>query len=145
MVQSAIGANEITLDCQPECRYTKAKGLTIMEMRELIEDQLISPDRLAEHLKTTKREIGKTLGISPESLSRRQRIASVSVQMSLRHLIEILNTVVPAVGNSLMAYAWYRSEPIGGFGGRTPEEIVKDGETDALKSHILRRLEGGYA
>ena len=116
-----------------------------MQMRELIDDRLISPDRLAQHLKTTKREIGETLGISPESLSRRQRIASVSVQTSLRHLIEILNTVAPAVGNSLMAYAWYRSEPIRGFGGRTPEEIVKDGETDALKSHILRRLEGGYA
>ena len=44
-----------------------------------------------------------------------------------------------------MAYAWYRSEPIVGFGGRTPEEIVKDGENEALKSHILRSLEGGYA
>ncbi|WP_170498835.1 hypothetical protein [Ruegeria atlantica] len=116
-----------------------------MEMRDLVEDRLISPDRLARHLKTTKREIGETLGIAPESLSRRQRIASVSVQTSLRHLVEILNAVAPAVGNSLMAYAWYRSEPIVGFGGRTPEEIVKDGENEALKSHILRRLEGGYA
>lgn len=116
-----------------------------MEMRNLIEDRLISPDRLAHHLRTTKREIGETLGIAPESLSRRQRIASVSVQTSLRHLVEILNTVSPAVGSSLMAYAWYRSEPITGFGGRTPEEIVKDGENDALRAHILRRLEGGYA
>ena len=45
-----------------------------MEMRNLVEDRLISPDRLARHLKTTKREIGETLGIAPESLSRRQRI-----------------------------------------------------------------------
>ena len=38
-----------------------------MEMRDLVEDRLISPDRLARHLKTTKREIGETLGIAPES------------------------------------------------------------------------------
>jgi len=116
-----------------------------MDMQKLVEDSLISPDLLARHLRTTKREIGETLGIAPESLSRKQRIASISVQTSLRHLIEILNAVSPAVGNSLMAYAWYRSEPVTGFGGRTPEEIVKDGENDALKAHILRRLEGGYA
>lgn len=116
-----------------------------MEMRELVDDNLISPERLARQLKTTKKEIGETLGIAPESLSRRQRIASMSVQTSLRHLVEILNAVTPAVGNSVMGYAWYRSEPIAGFGGRTPEEIVKSGEIDALKAHILRRLEGGYA
>ena len=116
-----------------------------MELRDLVEDQLISLGRLARYLKTTKREIGETLGIAPESLSRKQRITSVSVQKSLRHLVEILNAVAPVVGGSLMAYAWYRSEPILGFGGRTPEEIVKDGETAALKSHVLRRLEGGYA
>ena len=116
-----------------------------MSLAELTEGSLISPDKLANELRTTKREIGQTIGIPPESLSRKARIASVATQTSLRHLIEILNAVKPAVGNLVMAYAWFRSEPIVGFGGRTPEQIVKDGEFEALRAHVKRRLEGGYA
>lgn len=108
-------------------------------------DAKISPDKLAVELRTTKREIGQTIGISEESLSRKARIASPATQTSLRHLVEILNAVKPAVGNLVMAFAWFRSEPIVGFGGRTPEEIVKDGEFEALRAHIARGLEGGYA
>ncbi|MGB3723389.1 MAG: hypothetical protein WA979_11310 [Pacificimonas sp.] len=48
-------------------------------------------------------------------------------------------------GNFMMAYAWYRSEPLIGFGGRTPEEIAKDGNFDGFRAHILRRLDGGFA
>lgn len=116
-----------------------------MPLRELTEDGMISPDRLASNLRTTKNEISQTIGIRPESLSRKSRIASVATQTALRHLVEILNAVTPLVGNMMMAYAWFRSEPISGFGGRTPEQIVKDGEFEGLRAHIMRRLEGGYA
>lgn len=112
---------------------------------DLAEDQLISPDRLAAALRTTKKEIGATLGLSPQSLTRKDRIATASVQTALRHLLEILNAVAPSAGNTLLAFAWFRSEPIEGFGGRTPEEIVKDGEFEALRAHVRRKLEGGYA
>jgi hypothetical protein len=116
-----------------------------MSLAELTQDALISPDKLARELRTTKREIGETIGVPQESLSRKARVASAATQTSLRHLIEILNAVKPAVGNMVMAFAWFRSEPIVGFGGRTPEEIVRDGEFEALRAHIKRRLEGGYA
>lgn len=116
-----------------------------MSLAELTQDTLISPDKLANQLRTTKREIGETIGVPQESLSRKTRIASTATQTALRHLIEILNAVKPAVGNLVMAFAWFRSEPITGFGGRTPEQIVKDGEFEALRAHIRRRLEGGYA
>ena len=116
-----------------------------MSLADLTQGTLISPDKLASELRTTKREIGETIGVPQESLSRKTRIASAATQTSLRHLIEILNAVKPAVGNLVMAFAWFRSEPITGFGGRTPEQIVKDGEFEALRAHIRRRLEGGYA
>ena len=105
----------------------------------------ISPDALAALLKTSKREIGGTLGISAESLSRGARVSSAKVQTQLRQLAEILNLVAGRFGNPMLAYAWYRSEPLTGFAGRTPEEVVKAGNFDGLKAHILRRLDGGYA
>lgn len=114
-------------------------------LSDVIEGPVISPDRLADAMRTTKKEIGTTLGLSPQSLSRKDRVATASVQTALRHLLEILNAVTPSFGNTLLAFAWFRSEPIEGFGGRTPEEIVKDGEFDALRAHVSRKLEGGYA
>ncbi len=116
-----------------------------MSMQQMTDGNMISPDRVAEALRTTKKEIGATLGVPAESLSRKSRISSAATQTSLRHFIEILNAVTPSVGNMVMAFAWFRSQPITGFGGRTPEMIVKDGEFEALRAHIRRRFEGGYA
>ena len=116
-----------------------------MELIDFTDGELISPDKLAAKLRTTKREIGETLGVSPASLSRKERVSSNATQTSLRHMIEILNSVVPMVGNMVMAYAWFRSEPVIGFGGRTPDQIIKNGEFEALRTHIQRKLEGGYA
>ncbi|MEQ8404692.1 MAG: hypothetical protein RKE49_06305 [Oceanicaulis sp.] len=116
-----------------------------MDFQSLTEHGLISPDKLAALLRTTKAEIGGTLGLSAQALSRKDRVRAARVQSRLRHLLELVNTMEPVIGSPLLAYAWYRSEPIIGFGGRTPERIVKDGEIDALRAHIQRRLQGGYA
>lgn len=116
-----------------------------MILEKVAEGPLISVDKLAHELRTTKAEIGATIGIAPESLSRKTRRSSPATQSALRRLLEILNAVLPAAGNLIIAYAWFRSEPIVGFGMRTPEQIVKDGEFEALRLHIQRRYAGGYA
>lgn len=116
-----------------------------MTLAALADGPTISADKLAVELRTTKKEIGETIGISPESLSRKERLASPTTQTALRRLVEILNAVSSVFGNMIIAFAWYRSEPIVGFGGRTPEQIVKDGEFEALRTHIQRRFAGGYA
>ena len=114
-----------------------------MRLIDFIDGDLISPDKLAARLRTSKREIGETISISPESLSRKERVSSRATQTSPWRLIEILNSVTP-LGNMIMAYARFQSEPIIGFGGRNPDRIIKDGEFDALRAPIQRRLEGGY-
>lgn len=116
-----------------------------MQLNQFAEGNLISPDKLAFALRTTKAEISGTLGLSAQALSRKDRLGTPRVQSRLRHLLEVVNTMEPVAGSLLLAYAWYRSEPIIGFAGRTPERIVKDGEIDALRAHIERRLQGGYA
>ena len=116
-----------------------------MALLDFTEGDLISPDKVASTLLTTKKEIGETMGIPGPSLSRKERIKSPATQRTLRHLVEVLIAVKPLVGNFIMAYAWFRSEPLVGFGGRTPDRVVKDGEFDALRTHIQRRIEGGYA
>lgn len=116
-----------------------------MQLNMLTEGDFISATKLADALLTTKKEIGQTIGIPPESLSRQARLKSPTTQTALRRLIEILNAIQPFAGNQIMAYAWFRSEPIPGFGGRTPDQILRDGEGEALRAHIQRRMAGGYA
>ncbi len=77
-------------------------------------------------------------GIASESLSRRQRFASASVQMSRRPLIQIMNAV--ALDSSLLACVWHRFEPIVDFRERMPDKMVKESESEALKSHIYRPI-----
>jgi hypothetical protein len=45
----------------------------------------------------------------------------------------------------MQAYAWYRSEPLSGFGDLTAGELVKRGLADAVLAHLNRVAEGGFA
>ena len=47
-----------------------------MRLIDFIDGGLISPDKLAARLRTSKREIDETIGVSPESLSRKERVSS---------------------------------------------------------------------
>ena len=116
-----------------------------MEFAKLIEDSLISPNLVAEALRTHKVEVAKTLGLPRDALSRKDRIQSVRTQTRLREMIEILNMVEPLMGSPLTAYAWYRSEPIPSFGGSTAEQLVRDGKADLVRSYLDRMKAGGYA
>ncbi len=54
-------------------------------------------------------------------------------------MIEILNRVEPRFGSALIAYAWYRSEPLPGFGGLTPDpmqQLVQSGQAAEVMDYI---------
>jgi hypothetical protein len=60
-------------------------------------------------------------------------------------MIEIINKVEPRFGSSLIAYAWYRSEPLAGFSGQTAMQLVKDGRADDVLDYIDAVDAGIYA
>ncbi len=66
-------------------------------------------------------------------MQRKDRVRSDRTQRRLREMVEILNKVEPRFGSALMAYAWYRSEPLPGFSGQTAMQLVRLGRaTDVL-------------
>ena len=73
------------------------------------------------------------------------RATSPATQARLRDVVEILNRVQGWAGSPAQALAWYRSQPLSGFGDRTAEELVKEGRAEAVKRHLGRIAEGGYA
>lgn len=68
-----------------------------MELKQIVEENLISPTRLVALLRTHKKEVAETLGLSMDAISRKQRIDSPSTQSRLRELVEILIKVEPSM------------------------------------------------
>lgn len=116
-----------------------------MAVTEFIEDDAFSPSRIAEALRTTKTEIAATLGLGQDAFSRPARIHARKTQTRLREMVEILNRVEAVTGSALGAYAWFRSEPLAGFGGQTPDQLVREGHADFVHAYLDRVMAGGYA
>lgn len=108
-------------------------------------DNAVSADSLAKRLRITKTELAAALGLSRDAVSKSARLKSVATQRRLRDMIEIVNRVAPWTGAELSAYAWYRSQPLPSFGGRTAEDLVREGQGEAVKHYLSRIAEGGYA
>lgn len=105
----------------------------------------ISPDVLSGRLKISKGELAAALGLSRDSLSKRDRIASPATQQRLGDMVKIVNRVIPWTGSELAAFAWYRSQPIPSLGDLIAEDLVSAGRGEAVKQHLCRIAEGGYA
>ena len=116
-----------------------------MRFHEHIEDQVFSPALIAAELRTTKAEIAGTLGLGRDSLSRASRIRARKTQVRLRQMLEILNRVEGEIGSPIAAYAWFRAEPLPGFGGATAGLLLREGRADHVHAHLDRVAAGGFA
>ncbi|MDE0263490.1 MAG: DUF2384 domain-containing protein [Bryobacterales bacterium] len=116
-----------------------------MRFQELLEDQVLSPTQVAQALRTTKAEIADTLGLGRDSFMRASRVTACQTQVRLRQMLEILTRVEAETGSPLAAYAWFRAESLPGFGGATPDQLVRDGKADHVHAYLDRIVAGGCA
>lgn len=116
-----------------------------MEIRAFMEDGVFSPKLISDALLTTKSDIAKTLGLAQDVFSRVERLRAKKTQTRLREMLEILIRVNQFTDSLLAAYAWYRTEPIVGFGGHTASSLVREGHADYVHEYFDRKQEGGYA
>ena len=116
-----------------------------MRLDDFVEDQVLSPALVADALRTTKSEIAGTLGLGKDAFTRASRVKARKTQIRLRQMLEILNRVEDASGSPLAAYAWFRAEPLPGFGGATPDQLLREGRADQVHACLDRIMAGGYA
>ena len=116
-----------------------------MRFQEFIAEDAFSPALVADALRTTKAEIAGTLGLGKDAFARTSRIRARKTQVRLRQMLEILNRVEAVTGSPLAAYAWFRAEPLTGFGGATPDQLVRDGRAEHIHAYLDRIMAGGYA
>jgi hypothetical protein len=108
-------------------------------------DGRVDLDRLVEELRMSRARVAETFGIARETLQRKARADSPKTQARLQEGLEIVNRVTDWAGGPIPAMAWYRSEPIPAFGGRTAESLVKDGKAAAVRDYLDGVALGGFA
>jgi hypothetical protein len=104
-----------------------------------------SKSALIDDFGLTKKQLAETIGLAPEALYKRERLAAAKTQSRLREMTEIVTRVTAWAGGKVQAVAWYRAEPIPAFGGRTAEQLVKSGEAGALRDYLDSIAMGGFA
>ncbi len=97
---------------------------------------LFVPALIARALRTTQDEVAQTVGLGRDALARAERVQSPKTQKRLREMVEILNRVEPRFGSALLAYAWYRSQPLAGFAGLTAMHLVREGRAAEVMDYI---------
>ncbi len=107
-----------------------------MALAQYAEGGLFAPRKIADVLHTSSDDVARTLGLGRDALQRKDRVKSDKTQRRLREMVELLNKVEPRFGSALIAYAWYRSEPLAGFSGQSAMQLVRDGRAQEVLDYI---------
>ncbi|WP_424140167.1 XRE family transcriptional regulator [Roseomonas chloroacetimidivorans] len=105
----------------------------------------VALDRLTGLLHITRSELALASGLPIDAVSKPVWAQSPATQSRLRDIVEILKQVCPWAESPQLAFAWYRSQPLPGFGDQTAEILVKDGRAEAVKRYLHEIAVGGYA
>ena len=101
--------------------------------------------RVADSFGMSKSQLAETVGLAREALYKTTRAHAVRTQSRVREMLEIVGRVSAWAGGKEQAMAWYRAQPIGAFGGRTAESLVKSGQAGALRDYLDQIAMGGFA
>lgn len=107
-----------------------------MGLTQYSDNGIFAPRKIAAAFRTTSEEVARTAGLGKDAVQRKDRVRSDRTQRRLREMVEIINKVEPRFGSALIAYAWYRSEPLSGFSGQTAMQLVREGRADEVLDYI---------
>ena len=107
-----------------------------MSLVQYSDNGFFAPRKIADAFRTTSEEVARTAGLGKDAVQRKERIRSAKTQRRLREMVEIVNKVEPRFDSALIAYAWYRSEPLPGFSGQTAMQLVRSGRSDEVLDYI---------
>jgi hypothetical protein len=107
-----------------------------MSLAQYADNGIFAPGKIAQAFRTTSEEVARTAGLGKDAVQRKDRVRSDKTQRRLREMVEVVNKVEPRFGSALVAYAWYRSEPLPGFSGQTAMQLVRNGRADEVLDYI---------
>ncbi|SES00292.1 antitoxin Xre/MbcA/ParS toxin-binding domain-containing protein [Sphingobium sp. YR768] len=116
-----------------------------MSLLDYVDHGLFAPIKIAAAFRTTSEEVARSAGLGRDAVQRKERLRSDKTQRRLREMVEIVTKTSPRFGSALIAYAWYRSEPLAGFSGWTAMQLVQEGRASDVLDYIDAVDAGVYA
>ena len=113
---------------------------TVLEA--VTEAGLLSPQRLAERLNMSLAALASLLRLHRNTLA---NAGSPLVQERLGEVVCILNKAASMTDDVGRAVIWFRYQPIVGFDNKTAEELVAEGQSRSVLSHLEDLVDGVYA
>lgn len=107
-----------------------------MGLLQYSENGFFAPRKIADAFRTTSEEVARTAGLGKDAVQRKDRVRSDKTQRRLREMVEVINKIEPRFGSTLVAYAWYRSEPLPGFSGQTAMQLVRGGRVEEVLEYV---------
>lgn len=107
-----------------------------MVIKAYTDQGLFDPRRIAKALLTTSEDLARSTGLGKDAMLRDARVRNPKTQTQLRELVEVLNKVEGRFGSALIAYAWFRSQPLPGFAGQTAMNLVQNGRGSDVLEYI---------
>ncbi len=105
----------------------------------------LSFNQIANRFGMSTLQLAETIGLAKTSIHRADRLTAPKTQAKATEMLEIIARVTAWAGGEKQAMAWYRAEPLQGFGGRTAEFLVKDGKAAAVRDYLDHIATGGFA
>ena len=99
----------------------------------------ISPKRFSAALGVQVASLAGLAGVHRNTL---RNPASERLQDKLREMVRVISAAATLSGDVSKAIFWYRNEPIADYDHKTAAELVAQGHSDAVMTH-LRDLENG--
>ncbi|MBM3578154.1 MAG: DUF2384 domain-containing protein [Alphaproteobacteria bacterium] len=104
----------------------------------------ISPQRVSAALHVPLAKIARLAKVHRNTLA--QHPDSPVVQKRLGDIARIITMATELLGGEQgRAIVWFKHQPLAGFDGRTAEELVASGHSDAVLAHLDLLREGSYA
>ena len=116
-----------------------------MDLVQYADDGFFAPAKIAHTFRTTSEEVARTAGLGKDAVQRKDRVRSDRTQRRLREMVEVINKTEPRFGSVLLAYAWYRSQPLPGFSGQTAMQLVRSGRAEEVLDYIDAVDAGAHA
>lgn len=109
---------------------------------DIRDHDMIAPRRMAERLRLPMARLARLAHVNRNTMAAKPE--SPAVQAKLGEIARIIARAADLAGDEGRAIIWFRHQPIDGF-GKTAEQLVEEGQGEAVMWTLESMEQGGYA
>ncbi len=108
-----------------------------------LDGPFLSPRRVAELLGVTLSELAALIGVARNTLT--AKTGARKVDAALSPVVRILAMAAEMAGGEDRAAIWFKHQPIPGWAGKTPFDLVRERKADKVLAYLEAVRSGVYA